>query len=49
MTSAYTLVQFEHEMMKERLKAKRTLQIIAGKKLAWPVLQVGIQGNNLVC
>ena len=28
MTSAYTLVQFEHEMMKERLKAKGTLKII---------------------
>ena len=28
MTSAYTLVQFEREMIKERLKAKRTLQII---------------------
>jgi len=28
MTSAYTLVQFEREMMKESLKAKRTLQII---------------------
>jgi hypothetical protein len=28
MTSANTLVQFEHEMMKERLKAKGTLKII---------------------
>ena len=36
MTSAYTLVQFEREMMEERLKAKRTLQIIAERNQLGP-------------